>query len=101
MLRRIGFTYAERIDPFDGGPHFLAKTDEITLVRNTKRGKVDVWDKTPATQFGLISIERDHAPHFIAAGSPFWMEGKNVLLPKDTFENLGLHAGDEVGVLPI
>ena len=25
MLRRIGFDYAEQIDPFDGGPHFIAK----------------------------------------------------------------------------
>ena len=23
MLRQIGFKYAERIDPFDGGPHFV------------------------------------------------------------------------------
>ena len=32
LLRRIGFRYADRIDPFDGGPHFTAPTDEITLV---------------------------------------------------------------------
>jgi len=28
MLRRVGFRYAERIDPFDGGPHFFAGVDE-------------------------------------------------------------------------
>lgn len=32
MLSKIGFRYAHQIDPFDGGPHFTAKTDEITLV---------------------------------------------------------------------
>ncbi|HVH45549.1 MAG TPA: arginine N-succinyltransferase, partial [Labilithrix sp.] len=32
LLRRIGFRYAERVDPFDGGPHFTAPTDEISLV---------------------------------------------------------------------
>src|SRR5271170_84238 len=32
MLRRVGFRYAKRIDPFDGGPHFTASTDEISLV---------------------------------------------------------------------
>lgn len=36
MLSRIGFRYAERVDPFDGGPHFLAPTDEITLIRGVK-----------------------------------------------------------------
>ena len=39
MLRRIGFDYAERIDPFDGGPHFIAKTDDISIVRDAKRGR--------------------------------------------------------------
>jgi arginine N-succinyltransferase len=34
MLRRIGFEYAGQIDPFDGGPHFVARTDDITLVRD-------------------------------------------------------------------
>ena len=36
MLREIGFSYAHRIDPFDGGPHFHARTDDITLVRGTR-----------------------------------------------------------------
>ncbi len=31
MLRRVGFRYAKRIDPFDGGaPYFIAPVDEIT-----------------------------------------------------------------------
>src|SRR5262245_41520956 len=34
MLRRIGFDYAGQIDPFDGGPHFSADTDDIAVVRD-------------------------------------------------------------------
>jgi arginine N-succinyltransferase len=30
MLRSIGFRYAERVDPFDGGPHYLADVSEIS-----------------------------------------------------------------------
>src|SRR5262245_11122726 len=40
LLKRIGFRYADRIDPFDGGPHFTAPTDEITLVQRTRRARV-------------------------------------------------------------
>src|SRR6185369_2732398 len=40
LLRRIGFRYAERVDPFDGGPHFTAMTDEIKLVVETHRAKI-------------------------------------------------------------
>src|SRR5215470_14829950 len=36
MLRRIGFEYADQIDPFDGGPHFTSPTDQITVVRNAR-----------------------------------------------------------------
>jgi arginine N-succinyltransferase len=36
MLSEIGFRYANQIDPFDGGPHFTAKTDEITLVAQAR-----------------------------------------------------------------
>jgi arginine N-succinyltransferase len=35
LLRRIGFEYAFRVDPFDGGPHFIASTDDISLVRRS------------------------------------------------------------------
>jgi arginine N-succinyltransferase len=34
MLRKIGFDYAQQIDPFDGGPHFIANTDSISVVRD-------------------------------------------------------------------
>src|SRR3954470_4490571 len=40
MLRRIGFRYAERIDPFDGGPHFVAAADEISLIGATRSATV-------------------------------------------------------------
>src|SRR5262249_26496130 len=49
LLKRIGFRYAYRIDPFDGGPHFSAPTDEITLVGRTRRAKVARWVAAPAS----------------------------------------------------
>ncbi|MBI2376455.1 MAG: arginine N-succinyltransferase [Deltaproteobacteria bacterium] len=36
MLESIGFTYSERIDPFDGGPHFEAMTDSVPLIARAK-----------------------------------------------------------------
>src|SRR5580698_11564733 len=43
MLRRIGFKYAWRVDPFDGGPHFTAPTDEVTLVRASHASRIAGW----------------------------------------------------------
>src|SRR4029077_21157762 len=42
MLREVGFAFAHRIDPFDGGPPLHARTDDITLARNTRSGRVAV-----------------------------------------------------------
>ena len=102
MLRRIGFTYADQIDPFDGGPHFIAKTDDITLVKTTRSARVVALpageDVGPLA--GLVSVERDRAPHFAATGSRFRLEGTDVGLPAATLKALGLQPGDSVGVLP-
>ena len=102
MLRRIGFEYAERIDPFDGGPHFIAKTDDITLVQGVAdgaRGGAAAGDDD-GPPVGLVSVERDRAPHFAATGSRFRLEGGDVGLPAATIEALGVQPGDSVGVLP-
>jgi arginine N-succinyltransferase len=100
MLRRIGFEYAERIDPFDGGPHFIARTDAITLVKATSRARVAAGDGE-GTAYGLVAVERDVAPHFAASGSAFsTVKGGTVQLPRATRELLGVAVGDEVGLLP-
>ena len=101
MLRRVGFEYAERIDPFDGGPHFVAKTDNIVLVKETKKARVvKVSGADDGRPYGLVSVERDHAPHFAATGSRFRLEGSDVGLPEKTMAVLDVKPGDEVGVLP-
>jgi arginine N-succinyltransferase len=102
MLRRIGFEYADRIDPFDGGPHFIAKTDDITLIKATRSARVVALpaaeDEGPLQ--GIVSVEHDRAPHFAATGSRFKLEGTDVGLPAATMKQLGVAPGDPVGVLP-
>ena len=38
MLESVGFEYAEEVDPFDGGPHYRAKTEEIKPVKELFTG---------------------------------------------------------------
>ena len=47
MLKRIGFEYADRIDPFDGGPHFRARLEDIVPVQLTNRARVVVVSAAP------------------------------------------------------
>jgi arginine N-succinyltransferase len=69
ILRAVGFEYAQRIDPFDGGPHFHARTDDITLVREARRARVAVG---AARGLGrphplLVARQGTAAPFFVAA----------------------------------
>jgi arginine N-succinyltransferase len=59
MLRRIGFRYASQIDPFDGGPHFVADTDDITLVMNTRRARIGAASPGSAeTTWAVLATEQ-------------------------------------------
>jgi arginine N-succinyltransferase len=57
ILRRIGFEYAEQIDPFDGGPHFIARTDEISLVANAHQVRVGHDSSDPDGPWSIVANE--------------------------------------------
>src|SRR5208282_5278381 len=66
MLRRIGFRYAYRVDPFDGGPHFTAPTDDVLLVRRSYRAQAAAMspEETATTRtHALVAVD--------LAGPPF------------------------------
>jgi arginine N-succinyltransferase len=101
MLKRVGFRYAERIDPFDGGPHFVAPTSEITLVEETRKLKL-IGPATGATKPGLVACEKGGPQGFRAIAGSFSPEGKDgVRLSADAIQHLELGEGDEIVCLPI
>jgi arginine N-succinyltransferase len=107
MLREIGFEYSRRIDPFDGGPHFHAVTDEIALVGATARARVaELGDEPMGPAPGrahLIARESATRPFFVAlkvVAPPPDNDGR-LALPRGVREALGVVPGDEVAILPI
>ena len=105
LLRRIGFRYAERIDPFDGGPHFVAPTDEVTLVRRALRLSA-MPGAVQGKQRALVAREYDGPPYFRALSSVVDLpeqprESPRLVIPDDTFATLELTADDPVWVLPL
>ena len=103
MLRHIGFEYAGRIDPFDGGPHFQARTGDITLVRDTLRGRLA--DGAPATgatkRHGIVGRDRDQAPHFVATLADVSIDGDALALDAGARQTLGVGPGDALGFVGI
>lgn len=102
LLRRIGFRYANRVDPFDGGPHFLAPTDEVTLVRRSHEARVQVSPRVSSAQRALIGVEYDGPPWFRAVAVPYVGDGADrVELTPDVAEHLAVADGELAWVLPL
>ena len=96
MLRRIGFYYAEQIDPFDGGPHFVAKTDAISIVRDAAEVSVRS-DGGGGRAWAIIALESPGQPQFRAMGARVTkLEPGVVGIPDDARRMLGIEDGQKV-----
>ena len=103
MLRRIGFHYCNRIDPFDGGPHFRAATDEILLVRRSRRLRAVAGEPPPASPKALVGVDLRESPFFRATAGPVSVDDARgaVTVAPAVLESLQLADGAEVWVLPL
>jgi arginine N-succinyltransferase len=106
MLLAAGFRYARRVDPFDGGPHFCARTEEVALVRNARRvrfaGTLDVGAGAPDEPGAVVLQYLPRAPYVISVQSEFrWAEPDGVLVPAGVAEHLRLGSDDELMVTPL
>jgi arginine N-succinyltransferase len=106
MLLAAGFRYAKRVDPFDGGPHFVAKTEEVTLVRNARRvryrGPTRPAAGSAEPAYAVVLQYLPHAPYVVSVQSEFaWAEPDGVLLPAPVAEHLALAADAELMVTPL
>jgi len=104
MLTKIGFEYARHLDPFDGGPHYHAATDEITLVKKTRRAKAAAVDAADdGRPLGIVAAEHVKAPHFVAVGTRFRANPTSgeLGLTDAARTALGVQPGDEVAYLPL
>ena len=104
MLRRVGFRYAERVDPFDGGPHFVAPTDEISLVQETQKMKIARLcpKKEHARHRSLVAVDLPEAPYFRSVLTDFIVDDSSSGgLNDDAAQHLGLKVGDEAWVLTL
>jgi arginine N-succinyltransferase len=108
LLRRIGFRYIDRVDPFDGGPHFVAPTDEITLVARSARRVVRVGESQPGAR-ALVAVEGKERPWFRAVAARVALPEASdhgdapavVVIDGAVAGHLGVDDGAEVWTLPL
>ncbi len=100
LLRRIGFRYVERVDPFDGGPHFLAPTDDISLIQAAGPRRVALGELTHPTR-ALVGASHDEPPYFRAATLSLEIQGEVVTLQPSDAAALSLESGQTAWTLPL
>lgn len=107
MLAKIGFRYDERIDPFDGGPHYSAPTELIEPIRRFRRAKLspqrladgsapdDVEDR-------LVSVEWTQGRNrFRAVRAQCVFRDAEVQLPEEAVEALETKDGERLHTIPL
>ncbi len=102
MLERLGFAYRDCIDPFDGGPHLEARTDDITLVRLTEQCPLAGTVAQSQCRRRAIVSTLDADGEFRALQSPFRLDTRGrLLLPKTVVEGLHAEEGVNIGITPL
>lgn len=101
MLEALGFRNRGFVDPFDAGPHLDSATDEISLVRETRR--VDVGKPTTADRCNTTAIVSTltEEGEFLATECRVESNGDAVRLLPEAMELLQLESRGEIGFTPI
>ena len=104
MLSRIGFRYNRRVDPFDGGPHYMAATDEIELVQRASCGPIRAGEPAAEGKVRrcLVAKMQDEAPYFVAVPASVCLRaGDTTVVDAAAVAHLGLEDGETAAVLPL
>lgn len=97
LLESIGFEYLEEVDPFDGGPHYGARTQEILPIKLGRRAKLQEFKDATYKEQGMIGTDGET---FRAALVPYDLRGDEIAIPRKLSEALGVDTGDEVFISP-
>jgi arginine N-succinyltransferase len=102
MLEKIGFRYVERIDPFDGGPHFEAQLQDILPVRQYRVARLAARPLDGAgDEERLVGVQRTSGKNrFRAVRTPCRFDGEELAISEQAGALLDASPGDRLHVVP-
>ena len=101
LLEKIGLRFLRHVDPFDAGPYYGAKTEEIVLVKRFRRYRLvtDRAGREPDPGQDLL-IGWQGSKGFSAASVHAQPEASVLFCPAAMLKALNLKEGMEVGAIP-
>ena len=103
LLETLGFKYRGYIDSFDGGPHLDAQTNDVPLVRDTRKVTVGAslaLDKCKVPAM-ISSFSRERGFRATMANVEWDGEASTVRTHAEALSLLGVKKGDSIGFTPI
>ena len=97
LLESIGFRYLDEVDPFDGGPHYGASTEEILPVKMSRRLQVSEFKDAVYKDQMLVATTNED---FRATLGAVDIRDDEVCLSSKCRQTLGIEIGDIVLVTP-
>jgi arginine N-succinyltransferase len=82
MLEKIGFSYTQEVDPFDGGPHYRALLKDILPVKEMFECVIEEDDSDDTDTF-LLRLSAENQPLFKAAMVRGKREGNLLFINKE------------------
>ena len=101
MLESIGFQYINEVDPFDGGPHYRSKLNNIRPIRNKKSLKFSSdfpFDEATSQNF-LVSIKKEGF-QFYSIKTKASADDTHINFSKEVVDRLEINESDELEVIP-
>jgi len=101
LLEKIGLRFLRHVDPFDGGPYYGAKVEEILLVRQFRRYclRADRSGRGAETRQDVL-LGWEGSQGFCAARVNVYQEASVLFCPTEVLQALTLPEGVEVGAIP-
>jgi arginine N-succinyltransferase len=101
LLEKIGLRFLRHVDPFDGGPYYGAKVEEILPVQQFRRYclRADRSGRTAETRQDVL-IGWEGSQGFCAARVNASQEASVLFCPAAVLQALDLPEGVEVGAIP-
>jgi arginine N-succinyltransferase len=99
LLESIGFQYLHEVDPFDGGPHYGANVEDISIVKNGSWMTIRTEEKGRFADHALIGIRRDE--EFKAEFAAYDRQGDTITVPKVSLKALDVEPGEKVFFSPL
>lgn len=102
LLERLGFEYKGFIDPFDGGPHLEAVTDQVPLIARTRTATLAAAaPESKRTTTAIVSAFDDDG-EFRALCEPVHIDASGRIgLSREHMRAIRAEAGQTVGFTPL